>query len=177
MELQEFLDQEIKLDESFKVTDNSSANWTLRKIKELKNSMKENSNFAYQEIKRYEDWEERENGILQNKIDHFESLLAKYAMDKREEDPKFKSKRLPHGYIGFRKKQAKWNYQDDVLLETLKKNQLTDFINVTKKPDKEKIKKTFSVQNGKVINPETGEVIEGITVEEQGEDFNVKVSD
>src|SRR5690625_4027334 len=129
------------------------------------------------EIKNFESYKKKKKENEQQNIDYFQNLLAQYAMKKREEDPKIKSQKLPHGYIGFRKKQPKWNYQDDVLLETLKKNQLTDFIKVKEQLDKASIKKAFEVVGGKVINPDTGEVIEGVSVEEQGEDFTVKVSD
>lgn len=178
MELQEFLDEREKINNSnFKVTDDSSANWALRKIKQHQEQIKENNALAQAEIDKIEAWNQQENDKAQQSIDYFQGLLAKYAMDKREQDPKFKSLKLPNGNIGFRKKPKKWNYQDDVLLETLKQNQLTDFIRVKEQPDKSQIKKAFEVVGDKVINPETGEVLEGITVEDQEEDFSVKVSD
>lgn len=177
MELNEYLDQEEQVNEGFKVNDDQTANWALRKIKQYQDKQKSNNELAQAEIEKIESWNKQENEKAQQSIDYFQSLLAHYAMKKREEDPKFKSQKLPHGYIGFRKKQPKWNYQDDVLLETLKKNQLTDFIKVKEQLDKASIKKAFEVVDGKVINPDTGEVIEGVSVEEQGEDFTVKVSD
>lgn len=178
MELQEFLDQEENVnDESFKIDDEQKANWALRKIKQHQEQIKENNALAQAEIDKIEAWNQQENDKAQQSIDYFQGLLAKYAMDKREQDPKFKSLKLPNGNIGFRKKPKKWNYQDDILLETLKQNQLTDFIRVKEQPDKSQIKKAFEVVGDKVINPETGEVLEGITVEDQEEDFSVKVSD
>lgn len=177
MELYEYLDQETKVDEGFKIDDDQTANWALRKIKQYQEKQKANNELAQAEIEKIESWNKQENEKAQQSIDYFQSLLAQYAMKKREEDPKFKSQKLPNGYIGFRKKQPKWNYQEDVLLETLKKNQLTDFIKIKEQLDKSSIKKAFDVVNGKVINPDTGEVIEGITVEEQGEDFTVRVDD
>lgn len=177
MELQEFLDQEEQVNEGFQIDNDQTANWALRKIKQHQQQIKNNNELAQAEIEKIESWNQQENDKAQQSIDYFQGLLAQYAIKKREEDPKFKSQKLPHGNIGFRKKPAKWNYQDDVLLETLKKNQLTDFIKIKEQLDKSSIKKAFQVSDGKVINPDTGEVIEGVTVEEQGEDFQVKVSD
>ncbi len=177
MELQEFLDQEVQVNEGYKIEDDSNANWALRKIKQHQQQIQNNNALAQAEIEKIESWEQQENDKVQQSIDYFQGLLAQYAMKKREEDPKFKSQKLPHGNIGFRKKPAKWNYDDNTLLETLKSNNMTDFINVTEKPNKSTIKKAFQVVNGKVVNPETGEYIDGITVEEQGKDFTVKVSD
>lgn len=177
MELQEFLDQEEQVNEGFQIDNDQTANWALRKIKQHQQQIKNNNELAQAEIEKIEAWNQQENDKAQQSIDYFQGLLAHYAMKKREEDPKFKSQKLPHGNIGFRKKPAKWNYDDVALLETLKTNNLTDHINVTEKPNKSSIKKSFEVVDGKVIDSETGVVIEGITVEEQGEDFTVKVSD
>ena len=61
------------------------------------------------------------------------------------------------------------------MIETLEKANLTDFIRVKKEPAKTDIKKAFDVVGDKVINPDTGEVIEGITIEAQEDKFNVVV--
>lgn len=53
---------------------------------------------------------------------------------------------------------------------------MTDFIKVEKKLDKRLIKKAFEVMGDKVINPDTGEVIEGIEIVEQGESLNVRLN-
>lgn len=177
MELQEYLDQEEQVKEGFKIEDDQSANWALRKIKSLKQQMQQNLNLAEAEIERIAEWEKQENGKIEQSIDYFQGLLAKYAMQKREEDPRFKTLSLPHGKIGFRKKQSKWIYNDDQLLDTLTKHNLNDYIKVKYQPDKAQIKKAFEVVDGKVVDVDTGVIIEGITVEEQGEDFNVKVDD
>ncbi|MFD2658565.1 host-nuclease inhibitor Gam family protein [Gracilibacillus thailandensis] len=177
MELQEYLDQEEQVNESFQIDNDQTANWALRKIKDITQQIQNNSELAQAEIEKIESWEQQEKEKLQQSIDYFQGLLAQYAVKKREEDPKFKSQKLPHGKIGFRKKPAKWNYDKDKIIDSLTKNNMQDFIKVTYKPDIAGIKSLFDVQDGKVFNPETGEVIEGITVEEQGEDFTVKVDD
>ncbi|WP_163579076.1 host-nuclease inhibitor Gam family protein [Gracilibacillus saliphilus] len=179
MELQEYLEQEEQTNEPFKVTDDSSANWTLRVIKELQDQIKDNSELAQSEIEKIESWETQEKEKLQKQIDRFESLLAQYAMERREEDPNFKSRKLPNGYIGFRNKQPKWNYNEEALVNFLKQAKMDEYINVTitEKPDKKAIKKAFKVEDGKVIDEDTGFLVDGITVEEQGEDFTVKVDD
>lgn len=178
MELQEYLDQtEAVEQEGFKVDDEQKANWALRKIAQFQKQQKHNNELATIEISKIEDWNKSENERLQQSIDFFQGHLASFAMEQREKDAKFKSMKLPNGRIGFRKKQAKWNYDDDQVIEALKKAEMTDFINVTEKPNKSQIKKSFEVMNGKVVNPDTGEFIEGITVDEPGEDFTVKVDE
>lgn len=177
MQLQEYLDQQEQVNEGFKVEDDQQANWCLRKIKDITQQIQNNSELAQAEIEKIESWEQQEKEKLQQSIDYFQGLLAQYAVKKREEDPKFKSQKLPHGRIKFVKQQPKWNYDDNKLLETLKQNNLTDFIKIKEQPDKAQIKKAFEVAKGKVINPDTGEFVEGITVEEREESFKVEVDD
>ena len=174
--LNEFLDEQESIhDETFTITDESSANWALRKIKQMNDTIESNNALAQAEIDKIEQWQNEVNEQAQSSIDYFQSLLAQYAIKKREEDPKFKSLKLPNGRIGFRKSQDKWVYDNDKLIESLEKAELKDFIRVKKEPSKKDIKKAFEVVDGKVVNPDTGEVIEGITVENQADKFNVAV--
>src|SRR5699024_4861315 len=127
-ELQEYLnEQEGTEKETFAVKDDSSANWALRKISQLNDRMKRNNALAQAEIDKIEHWNTTENEKAQRSIDYFQGLLAEYAMQKKKEDPKFKSLKLPNGRIGFRKQQPKWNYDDETVLQALKKANMGDF--------------------------------------------------
>ena len=176
--LNEFLDQQEEVTkESFQVTDDSSANWALRKIKHFMDQQKENNALAEAEIEKIEAWATAENGHIQQNIDYFQSLLATYALKKRDEDPKFKSQKLPYGRIKFVKQQPKFNYNDDQLIESLKKAERTDLIKVKETPDKAAVKKLFVVHEDKLINPETGEVVEGVQIEHREDAFKVEVGE
>jgi len=61
------------------------------------------------------------------------------------------------------------------VLEALKKANMNDFINVKESPRKADIKKAFDVAGSQVVCPDTGLIIEGITIEEQPDKFNVAV--
>src|SRR5690625_1138807 len=112
--LHDFLDeQEQVANEGFKVDDDQKANWALRKIKQMQQQINENNKLADYEIEKIEQWRQQENEQAQNSIDYFQSLLSEYAMDKREQDSNFKSMTLPNGRFGFRKRPAKWKYDDD----------------------------------------------------------------
>ena len=174
--LHDFLDEKEQVqDKSFVVDDENKANWALRKIKQYKDKIEQNNALAQAEIDKIEQWLTEVNEQAQSSIDYFQSLLVEYAIKKREEDHNFKTLKLPNGRIGFRKSQPKWVYDNDKVIETLEKANLTDFIRVKKEPSKADIKKAFDVVGDKVINPDTGEVIEGITIEAQEDKFNVVV--
>jgi len=176
--LHDFLDeQEQVANEGFKVDDDQKANWALRKIKQMQEQIKENNDLADAEIDKIEFWRKTENEKAEADIEYFQSLLAEYAMHKREKDPKFKSLKLPNGRFGFRKRPAKWEYDEEKVLEHLKESELTDFVRVKEEINKRDLRQFVEVAGDKVINPETGEIIEGIEIVEQGENFNVKVVD
>lgn len=177
MELQEYLEQETQEREGFVIDDDSKANWALRKIASFIKKQKKNNELAQAEIEKIESWNKEENEKIQQDIDFFQAQLAVYATQKREEEPKNKSWKLPNGRIKFVKQQPKWNYDDEKLLESLKGSELNDFINVKESPNKPAIKKSFAVNNGVVVNPDTGEFLEGVTVEERPDQFKVEVDE
>ena len=174
--LNEHLAQETMADDRFVIDSEEKADWALRKIKEAENEIEKVEHFAETQIRQIENWKAKQTEKHHNSIEHFQSLLAEYLESKRKDDPKLKSITLPSGNVGFRKKPAKWIYNDEVVLKTLESENLNDFIKVEKKLDKRAIKKAFEVVGGKVINAETGQVIEGIEIQEQGESLNVRLN-
>ena len=126
------------------------------------------------EIDEVKDWLTSENDSLQNNIDFFENLLKGYALSIKEEEPDFKTLKLPFGKLQFRKKRDKWHYDDDKLLEFAEKNIKTT-IKTKKLVDKRKLKKLVKNVGDKVIIEATGEIVEGISIVERGEEFKVKV--
>lgn len=163
-------------EERFVIDSDEKADWALRKIVEAENEIEKVEHFAESQIRQIENWKVKQTEKRYNSIEYFKSLLAEYLQNKRKENPKLKSITLPTGNVGFRKKPVKWVYNDEVVLKTLESENLDDFIKVEKKLDKQSIKKAFEVVNDKVINPETGQVIEGIEVQEQGESLNVRLN-
>jgi len=174
--LNEHIAGEIDADERFIIDTEEKADWALRKIKEAENEIEKAEYFAETQIRQIENWKAKQTDKHHESIDYFQSLLAEFLQNKRKEDPKFKSITLPNGNVGFRRKQSKWIYNDDVVLKTLESENMNDFIKVEKKLDKRLIKKAFEVAGDKVINPDTGEVIEGIEIVEQGESLNVRLN-
>lgn len=163
-------------EERFVIDSDEKADWALRKIAEAENEIEKVEYFAETQIRQIENWKAKQTEKHNNSIEYFKSLLAEYLHNKRKENPKLKSITLPTGNVGFRKKPVKWVYNDEVVLKTLESENLDDFIKIEKKLDKQSIKKAFEVVNGKVINPETGQVIEGIEIQEQGESLNVRLN-
>jgi len=167
--------------DGFVIDNKEKANWALRKIRHLKKKQNNNEELAQKEISKLEseidevkEWLKSENDSLQNSIDYFKNLLNGYALNLKEEDPDFKTLKLPFGKLQFRKKRDKWHYEEDKLLEFAKEN-IKSAVKVKEKVDKRKLKKHLKKAGDKAVIEATGEIVEGVNIEERGEEFKVKV--
>ena len=170
-------------EEGFQIDNRGKANWALRKIRHLKKKQSKNDELAKKEIEKLKaeieevnEWLKSENESLQNSIDFFKNKLHGYALQLKEDDPDFKTLKLPFGKIQFRNQRKKWHYDNDKLLDFAEKN-IKTAVKTKKKVDKRKLKKLIKVVGDKAIIEATGEVVEGIKVEERGEKFKVKVKE
>ncbi|WP_096435940.1 host-nuclease inhibitor Gam family protein [Alteribacter populi] len=174
--LHEYLDQEEGVNQDrFTVDNDEKANWVLRKMKQIEDKRMEDLALAQAEIDKIESWMEQVNKQADNNRDYFQSMLAQYAFNKRMEDPKFKTLKLPNGKLAFRKQQPKWNYDNDKVVQALKEAGYEDLIKVKEDPIKAEVKKKFAVHDDKVIDPDTGEVLEGVSIEYRDDAFKVEV--
>ncbi len=161
--------------EKFEVNSLSSADWALRKIKELEANIKQNNDFAGAEKIRLEQWLESENHKYRESIEYFNGLLSHYLQELRKDNPKAKIS-TPHGTVSTRKNPKQWTYSDDVLAE-LEEKEMFEFIRIKKEVDKKELKKVLSVTDDGIVVNSDGEVIKGVTVVDGGEVMTVKIAD
>lgn len=155
--------------EGFKITNIDEANWAFRKIRALKEEVKETNLLADKEKERIENWREKEIKTSMDNIEYFQGILTEYYMKLRSENPKAKLN-TPYGKVTSRKSK-KWNYQnEEEILKYLKENEHSDLIKVKEDINKAELKKVF--RDG--VNKETGEVLPGIEIKEE-ESISVKV--
>lgn len=159
----------------YRITDLQSLSWAFRKLAAIEQKKAEINALCDEEVQRINHYREKEISSLDHNAEFFRSLINEYAAEQRASDPDFKKVSTPYGTLKFRKMPAKWNYDDAKLLESLKSSGLTDLIRVKEEPDKATLKKRAVVQDGQVIDPETGSIIEGVTVEEQPEKLELEV--
>lgn len=164
-------------DEKFVVDNDHKANWALKKIRKLEEEKAKNKDFAEQEIAEIKEWLAAENKTLDNKIDFFEALLTEYALNLKEKDEEFKTKSLPAGKLQFRKQRAKWKYDQEQLLASVKEMGLDELVKTKQSVNKRELKKKIEVKDGKAINAVTGEIIEGIQVINRGEKFKININE
>lgn len=161
--------------EKFEVNSLSSADWAIRKIKELEANIKQNNDFAGAEKIRLEQWLESENHKYRESIEYFNGLLSHYLQELRKDNPKAKIS-TPHGTVSTRKNPKQWTYSDDVLAE-LEEKEMFEFIRIKKEVDKKELKKVLSFTDDGIAVNSDGEVIKGVTVVDGGEVMTVKIAD
>ena len=166
-------------EERFVVDDDDKACWALQKVKELEDQVEEKENLAQRQIDQVNNWLDKEKSSLERKINNFNNMLFEYAQQLREEDPGMKTHSLPFGKLQFRKRRPKWQYGDELLTEV--KNRIPDAVRVKEDVDKRELKKIVKdsgqykiLDDGKVVDTETGEFLEGLKVVDRGESFKVK---
>jgi len=151
--------------ESFKINDMNGATWAFRKLQALNKKEMEINDIAQAEIDRIDAWKDRELKSIEGDMAYFQSILESFYREQREADPKFKLS-TPWGKVSSRKTK-KWIYDDERVMAYIEENELDGLMRVKKELDKATIKKAFKVaDNGAVVAPETGEVVDGIAIEE-----------
>lgn len=149
----------------FVVDSLSTADWVMRKIKENKDRSGEIIDYAKEEIQRLQKFIKKEEMKRDNNTAYLEHLLENYLLQRREEDPNFKLKTVT-GTASTRKSTS-WNYDEDKLIDFLKKNDMTEFIRVKEEVNKTDFKKAAMVTDSGVVVTEAGEVIDGVEVTQE----------
>ena len=160
----------------FIIKDDKDLSYTLRKIKELQTEHERIKQLAAYEIQRIEEWQAGELDGIRDSINEFNNLVKLFAEEQRLNNPKFKKLSTPYGTVKFKKQQPEWKYNEDEILKTLRENDMRGFIRIKEEVNKEEIKKTVSVNDGEVYDPQTGIKIEGIQVIEREDKLIVEVN-
>jgi len=162
--------------ERFKLTNDQMANWALRKIAKIRSDRRADEELAEAEHARIYAWMTERQKQAQRNEDFFVSLLTAYFAPQHEADPKAKTFSLPAGKVQFRAQQPAFTRDDTTLIYWLKHHDLDDFVKTVETPEWGDLKKELVVADGRAFLKETGEAVDGITVEERSEVVRVEVS-
>lgn len=138
--------EEDEAKERFKIIDLGSANWAFRKLKAIEEKEKEIKDLVDIETKRLNEWAKHDTDKLNDSKNFFQGLLTEYFVTQKEVDPDFKIS-TPYGKVSSKKQQDKWNYQDELIIESLKKKGITDLIKseMVEKVNKNDLKKEVEI--------------------------------
>lgn len=163
-------------DESWRITDDSTADWALRRIAWHTAQIVRRREFVQREIERLQAYLQAETERHERSIRFFESHLRAYFEQLRQQGllGDRKTYRLPHGALQVRASGPKFERNDEKLLPWAK---AVGLVRIKEQPDWSAIKERLHVTDSlAVVDRETGEVVPGVVVVERaGETFSVKV--
>ena len=156
------------MSEPFVIETDSQAEWALKKIRELTQDRDRFLDHYNAEIKRVEIEYGREHG-------YFVGLLSRY-FETRPVRPTATQAvyRLPGGKLI--KKFAKQDYEHDdaVLTQALAGSEYVEEV-TTQKLHWGEFRKRLRIVDGRAVNKETGEIVEGVTIVDKPGSFIVEV--
>lgn len=158
--------------ERFRITDLETANWAFKKIKENEEIIERNDTFAASEKEKIDQWLESENKSNKESIEFFEGLLTEYYMELKEEDPKARLS-TPYGKVTSRKRQPKYTFDDNKVLDYLEKEN-PELITISKKYNKTEMKKILNVTDDFRAVDENGEIVDFVLIQPQSDSITIK---
>jgi hypothetical protein len=187
MSLQEHLESvidvdveaEIELRESeargrFVVADESEALWAVRKLRRLTDDLESKRAEAAQERERIDEWLQDAERSLDRQISFFESLLVEYHQARFVADGE-KSIKLPGATLKSTAGQPTWEFEDETFIAWAT-DAHPELVRTKQEVNKAEAKKVLTLNEGKAVDPDTGEVVAGVTVEPAVRSFKVVLS-
>ena len=165
------------LDDNYKILDADGANFFLKRLDELKAEENEINEMCNNEIEKFA---QRVNTFRDNRLrtitntqNYFKSLLQQYAEEQLANSEK-KSIKLPFGTLQFRSSGVKYNYDDEVLLGSLRDHGFNNLLSTKTVPNKAELKKIATIRDGKVFINDVE--LEGVSVDDATTSFDVKLN-
>lgn len=154
----------------FIIANDIQANEIIKKIKEIDAEKASWENY----------YDERKKAVIEEFNGKREYYISKLGCYFEREDVKKRNTKttiklqLPEGILIFTKPSQKMEYDEDKLIEYLETNSMSDFVNSKKSVAWNELKKKLKISQGKVVNIETGEVVDIISVSDVMGRFEVK---
>lgn len=144
---------------AFTVTDDSSAEWAMRKLAKIRGKQDENKTIYATEAERIRSWLNEVNDSLNNDAQYFESILAIYALKQRSEGRK--SIVLPHGTVKTTQGQPKVEINEEPFIKWATVN-APSLVRIKVEPALDEIKKLINTDL-QVVTAE-GEIVPSVTI-------------
>lgn len=156
----------------FKISELEQTSWAFKKLRKLQEEEDQIKYLASKEMEIINTWQSKELEKIENSKKYFNGILEEYYMEELEKNPKAKIN-TPFGKMSIRKQQPKWEIENEVALEWIKKND-KQLIRVKEEIDKAGLKKKYKIVGNQVVT-EDGEIVEGIEILERDPKITIKV--
>jgi hypothetical protein len=154
----------------FAVTDDSTAEWCLKKIKEAKADQEKWRQHYAEQMRKVEE-------ATAKTVGYFEGLLEAYFEQVPHKATKTQeSYTLPGGRLIRKQQQPKYTTDDETLVPWLEENFMGQLVKVKKSADWAALKKVLNLTpDGEHMATDEGEIVPGVTVEQRAAVFQVEV--
>lgn len=164
-----------ELNEGFHITNDKLADWALKKIKEEESERDRLTDLAKSQIEDLNNQMIELENQCNNKTSFLKSCLAEYFLKVPHKETKTQeSYKLLSGSLVMKKPSQKIVHDDEALISYLKTNKSDEYIKVKESIDWANYKKNLGIEGDKVIDIDTGEVIEACSVEDVPASFDIK---
>lgn len=156
----------------------SQADWCIKMINDVKAEKKRIDDVADEEIEILKARKMAMDEKFDSKISFFTSKLRQYFEHLDDADVKETKTQYKHtllnGALVMTKAKTEYVKNDDELVSYLERSGNEDFVKIEKKPAWGEFKKRLSVIDGNVIDKDTGEIVDCVSVSVTEERFEVK---
>lgn len=164
-------------DTKFTITDDGMADWAIRKIADDVHEFERIKAIADSRIMELQIQIEQERQKMESRTSFLRGHLHTYFESvPHKKTQTTESYKLLSGSLVKKVATQKIVRPDDAdLIKYLRENGQGHLIEISEKPAWGEFKKTLQIMDGKVVDTATGEVIDGITVEDVPESFDIKL--
>ncbi len=161
---------------AWRITDDGCADWACRKIAEEKAELDRIRELAEAQIQKIEEKLAAAERRYENGTRFLTGKLAEYFETVPHKTTKTKaSYRLLSGTLTRKFGGTTMKQDDEKLVQFLKDSGQLEFIKTEEKPRWGDFKKRLEIMGGSVVDKETGEIVEGVSVETKPDTFTVDV--
>lgn len=160
----------------FKITDDSLADWAVRKIADERAELARLKELADEQIARIMEKVAAAEKRCENNTSFMTSKLAEYFETVPHKETKTKhSYRLLSGALVKKIGGVTMEKDDEKLLEYFKNSGNDDMIQTVEKPKWGEFKKRLEIVGGQIIDTDTGEIVEGVEIVTKADTFVVEI--
>ncbi len=155
--------------ERWEITDDSTAEWALKKITEAKTDTEKWAAYYAAQLEKIR---KANNGT----VEYMEAALRTYFDKVPHHVTKTMEKyALPSGELVLKAQEPEWQHNDEALLPWCKQSGLTECVKIKESVSWSDLKKRLAVSGDKVVDKETGEVVEAVTCTARPPKFTVTI--
>jgi len=169
------IEQDYAAPENFRCDSLAKAMWTGEKLARVLKRQSDIKNAADERIRKVQEWATRETGRLARDVQYFTGLLEDYARTQNDTDPKIKSIVLPDCVLRLRKMPDRYERDETIMLEWVRKNAMTAYEKITSSLNWLAMKDAAArTETGDLVLIATGEVIPGVKVTPGEVEFSIR---